>query len=138
MIIVSDNTATDLLFDKVGGVDPVNALMRSYGLNATRATAPASEWFQALRDAGSAAALHRAGKHPFGLSSPRDIGKALEMMLRMMRGQVYSSRLPKFDHAHIIGDKRKKIAGLVRYTLLFLDWSLFRLRFQLEEFFDER
>ena len=27
MIIVSDNTATDLLFDKVGGVEPVNRLM---------------------------------------------------------------------------------------------------------------
>src|ERR1700720_5016788 len=27
MIIVSDNTATDLLYDKVGGMEPVNKLM---------------------------------------------------------------------------------------------------------------
>lgn len=110
MIIVSDNTATDLLFDKVGGIEPVNALLKDYGLTATKATGPAEAWFRALRAAPSAAAFHREGKTPFGLSSPRDIGKLLEKlergqavsaqasqaMLNMMRGQVYSSRLPKY------------------------------------------
>lgn len=110
MIIVSDNTATDLIFDRVGGPAPVNALMQQYGLTATRATAPASAWFAALRTASSAAAFHKEGAHPFGLSSARDIGKLLEMMehgkavspkaseamLQMMRGQVYSTRLPKY------------------------------------------
>src|SRR5882724_8232853 len=33
MIIVSDNSATDMLFEKVGGTEPVNKLMQSYGLN---------------------------------------------------------------------------------------------------------
>ena len=28
MIIVSDNTATDLMFNQVGGIEPVNALMK--------------------------------------------------------------------------------------------------------------
>ncbi len=110
MIIVSDNTATDLMFDKVGGVEPVTALMKQYGLNATVATAPSDAWFKALRSASSAAAFHKEGKHPFGLSSPRDIGKLLEMMehgkavspkasetmLQIMRGQVYGTRLPKY------------------------------------------
>jgi beta-lactamase class A len=110
MIIVSDNTATDLLFDKVGGIGPVNALAEAYGLKNTRAMGNADLWFKAIRAAPSAAQFHTDGKTPFGLSSARDIGKLLEMlergqavskkssdlMLQMMRGQVYSSRLPKY------------------------------------------
>jgi beta-lactamase class A len=110
MNIVSDNTATDLLFARVGGVEPVNRLMDSYGLKSIRATGPASRWFAALRGAPSPLAFHQEGKTPFGLSSPRDMGKLLEMistgkavskqasdqMLQIMRGQVYSSRLPKY------------------------------------------
>lgn len=110
MIIVSDNTATDLIFEKVGGIEPVNRLMQSYGLKSTRATGTADVWFKALRTAPDRVAFHRSGKTPFGLSSPHDIGTLLEMiergqavsksasdhMLRIMRGQVYSSRLPKY------------------------------------------
>ena len=110
MIIVSDNTATDLIFDKVGVVDPVNRLMDSWGLTTIRATGTADVWFKALRAAGTAEAFHQQAKTPFGLSSPRDMGKLLEkiekgeavsqsasnMMLEIMRGQVYSSRLPKY------------------------------------------
>src|SRR5207237_7978966 len=54
--------------------------------------------------------VHTEGKTPVGTSSPRDLGKLLEkisrgeavskqasdQMLRIMRGQVYSSRLPKY------------------------------------------
>jgi beta-lactamase class A len=122
MIIVSDNTATDLLFTEVGGIEPVNALMKSYGLSRTQATAPAKAWFEALRAAPSAESFHREAKHPFGLSSPEDMGKLLEriktgqavskqasdMMLQMMRGQVYRTRLPKyvtnFNVPHKTGD----------------------------------
>src|SRR5260370_2461879 len=110
MNIVSDNTATDIMFDKVGGIEPVNKLMDSYGLKSIRATAPSSVWFAALRAAPSAAEFHKEGKHPYGLSNVRDMGKLLEMistgkavskeasdqMLQIMRGQVYSSRLPKY------------------------------------------
>ncbi|MFL6450234.1 MAG: serine hydrolase [Bryobacteraceae bacterium] len=71
MIIVSANTATDMIFAKVGGIEPVNELMKSYGLRQTRATAPARVWFEALRAAPSPADFHREGKHPFGLSSAR-------------------------------------------------------------------
>ena len=122
MIIVSDNTATDLVYRQVGGIEPVNALMKDYGLNQTRATGEAKIWFDALHAAPSAAEFHREGRHPFGLSSPRDIGKLLEriktgqavnqrasdQMLAMMRGQVYRTRLPKyvtnFNIPHKTGD----------------------------------
>src|SRR5262249_24801631 len=110
MVIVSDNTATDLIYDKVGGVEPVNRLMDEWGLKSIRATGTADTWFKALRAAPSAEAFHREGKTPFGLSSPRDMGKLLErmekgeavskkasdQMLQIMRGQLYSSRLPRY------------------------------------------
>jgi beta-lactamase class A len=110
MNIVSDNTATDMLFEKVGGIEPVNKLMQEYGFNTIKATGPTDNWFKAIRAAPSAQEFHRAGKTPFGLSSARDMGKLLEkiqkgeavskkaseQMLEIMRGQVYSSRLPKY------------------------------------------
>ncbi len=110
MIIVSDNTATDLLYEKVGGAEPVNHLMAEWDLKSIRASGTTAAWFKALRAAPSAEAFHREGKTWFGLSSPRDTGKLLEriekgeavsrnaseMMLQMMRRQVYRSRLPRF------------------------------------------
>lgn len=110
MIIVSDNSATDMLFEKVGGVEPVNKLMQSYGLTTIKATGPSDVWFKALRAEPDLWKFHTEGKTPFGLSSPRDMGRLLEKiqkgeavskhaserMLQIMRGQVYSSRLPKY------------------------------------------
>ena len=110
MIIVSDNSATDMLFEKVGGVEPVNKLMQSYGLSTIKATAPSDVWFKALRAEPDLWKFHTEGKTPYGLSSPRDMGRLLErihksevvskqaseQMLQIMRGQVYSSRLPKY------------------------------------------
>jgi len=110
MIIVSDNTATDLIYGRVGGPEPVNRLMQSWGLPSIHASGTADAWFKALRAAGSAEAFHREGKTPFGLSSPRDMGKLLEkiekgeavsqsasdQMLQILRRQVYSSRLPRY------------------------------------------
>jgi beta-lactamase class A len=122
MIIVSDNSATDILFGKVGGIAPVNELMRTYGLNTIRATGPTDVWFKALRAATSPAKFHAEAKTPFGLSSPRDMGKLLEkiargetvskkaseQMLEIMRGQVYRTRIPKyvtgFQVPHKTGD----------------------------------
>jgi beta-lactamase class A len=110
MIIVSDNTATDILYRMVGGPEAVNRRMTALGLQRTTAPAPARAWFDALRAAPSAEAFHREGKHPFGLSTPREIGKLVEMMergtlvdkpssdqmLQIMRGQLYRSRIPRF------------------------------------------
>ncbi len=111
MTIVSDNTATDVMFEKVGGTELVNRLMQSYGLKTIKATHPTAEWFKALRAASpNFEQFHRDGKTPFGLSSAREMGrllekikkgeavspKASEQMLEILRGQVYSSRLPKY------------------------------------------
>jgi len=110
MIIVSDNTATDIMYRMVGGPEAVNRRMRALGLEKTSAPAPARAWFDALRAAPSSEQFHRDAKHPFGLSTPREIGKLLERMergtlidkassdemLRIMRGQLYRSRIPRF------------------------------------------
>jgi beta-lactamase class A len=110
MIIISDNTATDLLYEKVGGTEPVTALMRSYGLSTIEAPGPCAAWFKALAERGDVQAFHFEGKTPFGLSSPRDTARLLEKihrgeavskdasaeMVRILRGQIYSSRLPKY------------------------------------------
>jgi len=99
-----------MLFEKVGGTEPVNKLMQSYGLTTIKATGSADVWFKALRAEPDTWKFHTEGKTPFGLSSPRDMGKLLEriykgeavskqaseQMLQIMRGQVYSSRLPKY------------------------------------------
>ena len=110
MIIVSDNTATEVLYRMVGGTDPVNRRMESLGLKQTRAMNPPSVWFPALRAAPSTEAFYREGKTPFGLSTAREMGRLLEMMergtlvdkpssdlmLQIMRGQVYRTRIPRY------------------------------------------
>jgi beta-lactamase class A len=120
MVIVSDNTATDLIYDKVGGPEAVNRLMDTWGLKSIHAPGNADAWFKALSATpGGAEVFHRAGKNPFGVSSPRDMGKLLEMMekgeavsksasqqmLQIMRGQVYSSRLPRYVNGYRIPHK---------------------------------
>lgn len=119
MIIVSDNTATDILYRMVGGPDAVNARMKALGLTKTIAPAPARTWFDALRAAPSAEQFHRDAKHPFGLSSPRETGRLLEMlergtlvdkaasdqMLQILRGQLYRTRIPRFLTAFRIPHK---------------------------------
>ena len=122
MTVVSDNTATDVIFEKVGGTEPVNQLMRSYGFSTIRATGNAETWFKALAAAPSTAEFHIEGKTPFGLSSPRDMGRLLErmalgeavsksasqQMIQIMTGQIYRTRIPKyvagFQIPHKTGD----------------------------------
>jgi beta-lactamase class A len=110
MIIVSDNTATDVLYRMVGGPEAVNRRMQALGLKQTVAPAPARAWFDALSASADRAQFHRDAKHPYGLSTPREIGQLLEMMekgtlvdkassdlmLRMMRGQLYRTRIPRY------------------------------------------
>jgi beta-lactamase class A len=119
MIIVSDNTATDVLYKMVGGIEPVNARMKTLGLKETRAGSIASEWFAALRSASSTEAFYREKKHPFGLSTPREMGQLLERMergtlvdktssdsmLQIMRGQVYRTRIPRYVTGYQIPHK---------------------------------
>jgi beta-lactamase class A len=48
MIVVSDNTATDLCLEAAGGVDAVNACMRELGIEGVEMTGAALTWFRAL------------------------------------------------------------------------------------------
>ena len=61
MIIVSDNTATEVLYRMVGGPDAVNARMDKLGLAKTRAMNVPSRWFPALRAAPTTEQFYRAG-----------------------------------------------------------------------------
>jgi beta-lactamase class A len=110
MIIVSDNTATEVLYRMVGGPDAVNARMDAMGLKSTRAMNIPSKWFPQLRSASSTEQFYRDGRFPFGLSTPREMGRLLEMMergtlvdkassdlmLQIMRGQLYRTRIPRY------------------------------------------
>jgi beta-lactamase class A len=141
MNIVSDNTATDILFEKVGGPEPVNELMRSYGLTTIRATGPTDAWFKALRAAPDRAKFHAEGKNPFGLASPRDIGRLLEkisrgeavskkasdQMLQIMRGQVYSTRIPKYVTGYAIPHKTGDFLPFIGNDVGLLESSKYRV-----------
>src|SRR5712671_3924588 len=119
MIIVSDNTATEVLYRMVGGPDAVNARMEALGLKSTRAMNVPSKWFPALRSASTTEVFYREGKHPFGLSTPREMGRLLEMMergtlvdkessdlmLRIMRAQLYRTRIPRYVTGYTIPHK---------------------------------
>jgi beta-lactamase class A len=120
MINVSDNSATDMLFAQVGGIEPVNALMQRYGWTTIRATGTTEEWFQALRAEPDSWTFHRDGKHPFGLSSARDTGRLLAgivkgevvsksasaQMMAALRSQLYRSRLPRYLYRQRCRDPR--------------------------------
>jgi beta-lactamase class A len=119
MIIVSDNTATEVLYRMVGGPDAVNARMQALGLKTTRAMNVPSKWFPALRAAPTTEQFYRDGTSPFGWSTAREMGTLLEMMergtlvdkpssdlmLRIMRGQLYRTRIPRYVTGYTIPHK---------------------------------
>src|SRR5215510_9219574 len=119
MIIVSDNTATEVLYRMVGGPDAVNGRMQKLGLEKTRAMNVPSRWFPSLRSAPTTEQFYREGKFPFGLTTPREMGQLLEMMergtlvdknasdlmLRIMRGQLYRTRIPRYVSGYTIPHK---------------------------------
>ncbi len=134
MIIQSDNTATDMVFDQVGGPKRVTQTMRELGLGNITANGTSFEWFRALGAASDPAWMkvtpeelfvrgypqsasqadrdrfHFEGKTPYGLASPRDLGRLLEKiaegkaatpascnaMLRILRQQQMNTRIPKY------------------------------------------
>ena len=119
MIIVSDNTATEVVYRMVGGPDAVNARMDALGLKQTRAMNIPSKWFPALRAAPSTEQFYRDRKYPFGLSTPREMGRLLEMMERgtlvdqpssalmldIMRAQLYRTRIPRYLNGYRVPHK---------------------------------
>jgi beta-lactamase class A len=110
MIVVSDNTATDVLYRMVGGPESVTRRMEGLGLKSTRANATARAWFDALSAEANRDEFHRQAKHPYGLSTPREMGALLErmergtlvdkasseLMLQILRRQLYRTRIPRF------------------------------------------
>jgi beta-lactamase class A len=122
MIIVSDNTAAEVLYRMVGGPAAVNARMDALGLPKTRAIHIPSVWFQGLMAAKSVEQFYRDGQYRFGLSTPREMANLLEMlerkqlvdqasselMLQIMRWQLYRTRIPRYitgyQVAHKTGD----------------------------------
>jgi len=119
MIIVSDNTATEVLYRMVGGPDAVNKRMAAMGLKTTRAMNVPSKWFPQLRSAASPEQFYRDGKFPFGFTTAREMGRLLEMMergtlvdksssdlmLQIMRGQLYRTRIPRYVTGYRIPHK---------------------------------
>src|SRR5215472_10265262 len=134
MIIQSDNSGTDMAFARAGGPAHVTQTMHELGLNSITATGTSFDWFRALAMAGDPSyanvtpeelftrgfpdkltdaeveRFHFEGKHPYGLSNARDMGRLLEMiatnkaaseksckeMLRMMGQQQFRTRIPRF------------------------------------------
>jgi beta-lactamase class A len=157
MIIQSDNTGTDMTFSRVGGPAHVNQTMRELGLNSINAVGTAFDWFRALGAAtdpnwekmtpeelftrgfpknqteADVERFHFEGKHPFGLSSARDMGGLLEMMatnraasqksceqmIHIMGRQQFRTRIPKYlsdvQTPHKTGDFPPYIANDVGY-----------------------
>jgi beta-lactamase class A len=115
MVVVSDNTATDLVLDAVGGPAAVNATMAALGLDAIRMTGDALAWFRALggsmdpelatvapgefarrgypdkAPAAFAAARERyhfgPADRPFGLATARSLGL---LLLQILEGRCAS------------------------------------------------
>ena len=119
MIIVSDNTATEVLYRMVGGPEAVNARMDALGLKNTRAMSIPSRWFAQLRSAASTEQFYRDGKFPFGWTTAREMGRLLESMergtlvdktssdsmLQIMRAQLYRTRIPRYVTGYRIPHK---------------------------------
>jgi beta-lactamase class A len=107
MIVLSDNTATDICYEAIGGPNKVMALMRELALLAIEVTGTAFDWFSALaaefdpsyaelapdelfrkgypsvtpyEQAAIRERFHFETNTPFSLASPRDIGRLLEML----------------------------------------------------------
>ena len=95
MIVVSDNTATNLVIDRVSA-DGVNNFMDSLGLKQTRS----------LRKIGGGGDSKAAGEplnklFGIGVSSPKDMARLLEML---ERGEIVSSKAS----AEMIGILRRQ------------------------------
>ncbi len=86
--------------------------MRALGLKQTRAVSTPAKYFASFTDSTPAyyAQKEREWKLPFGITTAREMGSLIErmerhilvdsmsseLMLEIMRGQVYRSRIPQF------------------------------------------
>jgi len=107
MIIVSDNTATNLVFDQLGPnhdarLDSVNTTLRNLGIEHTEILNKPMSW-ETKKD------TPKSWRYGIGVSSPRDLMKimtllhdksiisptASEAMIGIMRDQFYNELVPK-------------------------------------------
>lgn len=119
MIITSDNTATDIMIAKVGGVARVNRFLDSLGFRETRLQMTVADVFRAqqqyrpaLADTSASARSMAFVLDPtqwLGRTTAREISRLLERiergelasqratgdMRRILRAQLYASRLPQ-------------------------------------------
>jgi beta-lactamase class A len=107
MTTVSDNTATDIVFEAVGGPDAVNEAMVAVGLGSIKALGSTFDWFRSLASSmdpayagygpeelfvkgypvsdlaellAARARYHLGGGRPFGLATAEQLGRLLEMV----------------------------------------------------------
>ena len=135
MIIVSDNTAAEVLYRMVGGPAAVNARMKALGLAQTRAIHVPSKWFRGLRAAKSTEQFYRQGKYRYGLSTPRDMGRLLELMgrgklldkasskqmLQIMQWQLYRTCLPRYIAGYSVAHKTGDFPPYIQNDVGILD-----------------
>lgn len=100
MVVVSDNTATNLLIDCIGGVEPVNTTMRTLGF----------ETVVLHHRLGVHATGDRSDTRGIGEASPFDLARlmqglvqgavvdppASEAILKLMRSQQYLDQVPRY------------------------------------------
>jgi beta-lactamase class A len=117
MIVMSDNTATNMLIDLVGGVDAVNRFVRGQlGLETI-----------ALHRKVSFTALESAGNRPFlGEASPRHLmelisliwqrklvsPRACEEMLAILGRQHFLDQVPRFLDCDLLADENRAPNGI--------------------------
>lgn len=99
------------LVEDAGVARDVDVVCRgALGLTETRAVTVGKDWFAVLQAAPSSEAFYRTKATPFGLSTPREMGRLLELMergqlvdkessdlmLQILRGQLYRTRIPRY------------------------------------------
>lgn len=80
MISLSDNSATDILYDVIGGFEEVNICMAELGLNQIKCLGTSFDWFQALASSiDPIAASYEPGElfsKGFGISDKKELHRA--------------------------------------------------------------
>lgn len=128
MVIVSDNTATDVLFRAVGGPAVVARRMQDLGLNETRPQWTVHDYFAAIRNAPDRRRFNSDPRNRFGQTTAREMGRLLEMMeqgqlvdrdssetmLTILQRQLYRTRLPRYlDGGWVVAHKTGELPPYV-------------------------
>ncbi|HWG85827.1 MAG TPA: serine hydrolase [Deinococcales bacterium] len=102
MIVVSDNTATNMVLDALGGREPVNRVLSDWGFSATRVVGKLQLPWELTNDDQKAGQLNS--------STPRDTGRLLEKLWRrellpgtatelalgILEGQQFNETIPRY------------------------------------------